>query len=40
MIVTLESGPVVSLGKECRQSLFSAQYVKSVFTNAVQWCTW
>ena len=25
---TLEIGPVVSMGKECRQTLFSAQYVQ------------
>ena len=33
MIQTLENGPVVSVGKECRQTLFSAQYVKSEFTS-------
>ena len=38
MIVNLESGPVVSVGKEYRQTLFSAQYVKNGFTNGAVVC--
>ena len=34
----LESGPVVSVGKEYRQTLFSAQYVKYGFTNGAVVC--
>ena len=35
---TLESGPVVSVGKECRQTLFSAHYVKNGFTRGAVVC--
>ena len=33
MNVNLENDPVVSVGKECRQTLFSVQYVKKLFTS-------
>ena len=33
-----ECGPVVSVGKEYRQTLFSAQYVKNGFTNGAVVC--
>ena len=38
MIVNSKSGPVVSVRKKCRQTLFSAQYVKSGFTNGAVVC--
>ena len=34
----VESGPVLSVGKEYRQTLFSAQYVKNGFTNGAVVC--
>ena len=34
-LYNLESGPVVSGGKECRQTLFCVQHVKSIFTSNV-----
>ena len=36
----VESGPVLSVGKEYRQTLFSAQYVKKMDSQTVQWCAW
>ena len=35
----VKSGPVVSVGKEYRQTLFIAQYVK-MDLQTVQWCAW
>ena len=29
---------MVSVGKECSQALFIAQYVKKIDSQAVQWC--
>ena len=37
MIANSGKDPVVSVGKECRKTLFSAQYVK-MDSQAVQWC--
>ena len=37
-LTTLESGPVVSVEKEYRQTLFSAQYVQNGFTNGAVVC--
>ena len=37
-MITLESGPVVPVGKEYRKTLFSAQYVKNGFTNGAVVC--
>ena len=34
----VKSGPVVSVGKEYRQTLFIAQYVKNGFTNGAVVC--
>ena len=34
----MESDPVESVGKEYRQTLFTAQYVKKMDSLAVQWC--
>ena len=38
MIVTLESGPVVSVEKDYMQTLFSAQYVKNGFSSRAVVC--
>ena len=38
MIVNSGKWPVVSVGKECRQTLFSAQYVKHGFTSGAVVC--
>ena len=38
MIETLESGPVVSVGKEYRQTLFSVQHVQNGFTSGAVVC--
>ena len=38
--VSTESIGVVYVGKDCRQTLFSAQYVYKNDSQAVQWCAW
>ena len=39
MIINSEKWPVVSVVREYRQTLFSAQYVK-MDSQTVQWCAW
>ena len=38
MIVNMESGPVVSVGKECKNTLLCVQHVKSGFTSSAVVC--